>query len=488
MKKIIGYIVVGILVLVLVFFIRTLFSDFGTTSVENIKVENGTFLDDEGATFSGTIKAEGSGINKLYKQSIDNFPPGILSWISYGTRPDQLPKKVIESLKGIVLHVNIEDGLATGETEVFYDLRTGKEKVFNREIEKGMGYFTSYVFNNKIKVATIAFNKGMLDGASYIVNPSISGEDTKIVEINFNKNNLKEVKRFHSNGEVRSINNYENFMLNGTQKSFYQDGNLRYESNAKNGSIDWEKAYFQNSQQLRKETKYGLNNMIISDQGFYPDGQKHYVTNDSLKKEWYSNGEIKEMITNDTIITNLPQGEINTYHTNGQIHTKYVYNELGQPDGPYSIFYKNGVQWEKGTMKEGKKHGNLKKWYNNKQLAEDHQMENGDIDGKYVRYYDDGQKWKEFNYKNGVLHGSYKKWWKNGQIAEDCNMINGEIDGEFFRYYDNGQKWKEFNYKNGSLTGVATKWWKNGKMASKCDHSSGSKTCEKWDDKGNLLD
>lgn len=462
MKKIFIYLITSILAIVLLLFIRTLFSDFNTTSVENLKIQEGIFQDEQGNAFSGTLKAEGEEINNLYKKSIGTFPPTILSWINNGQTPEKLPKDFIDRLKGIVFHVNVEAGKLTGETEVFYDLREGKEEVFNRKIDKGLGYFTSYLFNNRISVAKINFKDGTLDGASYVVKPNISGNDAKLMEVNFNTNNLENVKRFFDNGEVRSINNYKDFLLNGSQQGFYKDGKLRYESHVENGNLVWEKYYFQKPHTLRKESTYDNNKGLVSALEFFPNGDKRSLINDSIKKEWYSNGELKMMISNDTIISNAPKGEINTYHNNGQLHTKYVYNSLGQEQGPYSIYYKNGELWEQGTMEKGEKHGNIKKWYNNKQLAEDHQMINGNRDGKYVRYYDDGQQWKEFNYKNGILHGHYKKWWKNGQIAEDHNMVDGEIDGAFISYYDNGQKWKEFNYKNGALAGVATKWWKNG--------------------------
>lgn len=308
------------------------------------------------------------------------------------------------------------------------------------------------------------------------------------MEVNFNANKLENVKRFFDNGEVRSISNYQDFLISGSQQKFYKGGELRYESHSENGRIVWEKSYYKEPHTLRKETKYDLNRLPVYALEFYPDGEQLSIMNDSVTKEWYSNGQLKMMISKDTIINNAPQGEINTYHNNGQLHTEYVFNSLGLAEGPYAIYYKNGELWEQGTMKKGEQHGNLKKWYNNKQLAEDHQMINGKRNGKYIRFYDDGQQWKEFNYKKGILHGSYKKWWKNGQIAEDHNMVDGEIDGPFISYYDNGQKWKEFNYKNGELTGVATKWWKNGKMASKCDYTSGKNECQKWDDEGKLLE
>lgn len=488
MKKKIIYLIGGILIIGLLFFIRTLFSDFSTTSVEEIKIEEGKFYDDQGTPFSGTLKAEDEGINDLFQGVVGTFPSNFFSWISRGPNPEKLPKEFIESLKGIVLHINIENGKPTGETEIYYDVREGRDEVFQREIDKGFGYYTSYLFSNRIKIASVSFKDGALDGSSYLINPSTLSEQIKLVEVNFSNNQIKYMKSFYESGEVRSVENYKDFKRDGLQEGFYRDGQLKYETHIENGMKTWEKAYYNKPHSLRKESKYNLYGMVESTSEFYPDGEKLYIMNDSIKKEWYSNGEIKMMVTNDTMISNLPKGEIKTYHSNGQLNTTHVYNESGQQDGPYVIYYKNGEMWEKGTMKNGENHGNLKKWYNNKQLAEDHQMVNGKREGKYIRYYDNGQMWKEFNYKNGELHGPYKKWWKNGQLAEDHKMVNGEIDGKYVRYYDNGQMWKEFNYNNGKLTGVAKKWWQNGQMASKCDYSSGNKECESWDDEGNLLD
>lgn len=78
MKKIFIYLITSILAIVLLLFIRTLFSDFNTTSVENLKIQEGIFQDEQGNAFSGTLKAEGEEINNLYKKSIGTFPPTIL--------------------------------------------------------------------------------------------------------------------------------------------------------------------------------------------------------------------------------------------------------------------------------------------------------------------------------------------------------------------------------------------------------------------------
>ena len=80
----------------------------------------------------------------------------------------------------------------------------------------------------------------------------------------------------------------------------------------------------------------------------------------------------------------------------------------------------------KRAYKEGRSDGQLKKWYTNSQLAEDHLMVNGKIHGPFIRYYDHGVLWKEYNYDHGKLEGNYKRWWKNGELAFDCEYKNNQ--------------------------------------------------------------
>lgn len=488
MKKKIIYLLGGLLVLGFLVFMRTLFFDFGTTSVEEIKVKDGLFYDDQGDVFSGTLKAEMEDLNTLIELTQGIFPAELFSGLRFSQNLVSLPPEFIASQKGIILHINMENGQATGESQIYYDLREGDNTVLDKEIDKGFWYYAGYLFNNRINLATVSFKDGALEGSSYLIKPSISSEEIKLIEVHFNKNKPDYIKRFYDTGELKRINNYQNFVKHDLQQEFYKDGLINCEVYFDNGRRVSEKLYYQHPNNLRREAQYNSFEMAESILEYYPNGEKLYIKNDSVTKEWYSNGDVKLWITKDTVLLHLPKGEIKTYHTNGQLYSHYVYDQNGKENGPYSIYYDNGELWEQGTMKDGENHGNLKKWYNNKQLAEDHQIVNGNIEGKFVRYYDDGQLWKEFHYKDGELHGAYKKWWKNGQVAEDHQMVNGLIDGEYIRYYDNGQMWRKFSYKNGDLIGEATTWWANGQMASKCDYSSGNKKCQKWDDKGKLLD
>lgn len=498
MKKKIIYLSVAVLLIITLAFVRTLFIGFTYTSAKNIEVKDGLFCDSGGAAFSGEVVLETADMNNFVKQAIALFPiASVLQSMGkggYNSSEEELEAAYIamdmeKRLKGFVVYTNIENGKMTGETGIYYDIRKGKNEMLSREISKGMKYWGAYAFNNQIKLAAISFKDGALDGESYLLNPTSSTKNAKVLSADFKNNSLTQLKRYHENGQLKRVNNFVDFRKEGLQQEYHSDGELTWEGELSNNKRKWEKSYYRYPHALREENKYN-DSAWISSTSYYPNGKKATERTDSLQKEWFSNGDIKLTKIGYNITYGTAKGLIETYHKNGRIATSYNYDNSGVKNGAYSIYYKNGELWEQGTMKDGLQQGKLQKWYKNKQLAEDHQMVNGKIEGKYIRYYDNGQKHKEFFYKNGKLEGAYKKWWKDNTVAEDHQMVNDKIEGKYLRYYEDGQKHKFFFYKNGKLEGTCQTWYSNGKLSSKCEYPTDNfaPKCEKWDEEGKLIE
>ena len=90
---------------------------------------------------------------------------------------------------------------------------------------------------------------------------------------------------------------------------------------------------------------------------------------------------------------------------------------------------------------KGKKHGEEKKEYDNKQLAE-------------VRFY-----------TNGTKTDIHKGWWENGlQKFEYHFNSEGKYNGKVKEWYNNGQIFKEFHFNNGIEDGSQKMWQSDGKI------------------------
>ncbi len=87
----------------------------------------------------------------------------------------------------------------------------------------------------------------------------------------------------------------------------------------------------------------------------------------------------------------------------------------------------------------GLKEGYSKKWYSNKQLAEE-------------RLYIAGRK-----------EGTHYAWWPNGNKQYLFTIRNDEYQGEFSEWNSEGSLIKLFHYKNGHEEGSQQLWYDNGK-------------------------
>ena len=47
-----------------------------------------------------------------------------------------------------------------------------------------------------------------------------------------------------------------------------------------------------------------------------------------------------------------------------------------------------------------------------------------------------------------ILYGEYKNYYENGQLKEIYNYNNGLLNGEYKSYHENGQLKEIYNYKN----------------------------------------
>ena len=106
-----------------------------------------------------------------------------------------------------------------------------------------------------------------------------------------------------------------------------------------------------------------------------------------------------------------------------------VYNLYANGDTQTTVSYLNGLE-----------EGFTRKWYPNKQLAEE-------------RLYVDGKK-----------EGVHKAWWGDGRPKFIFDVSNDEYVGELKEWYPSGLLAKDFHYEKGQEEGSERLWWDDGSV------------------------
>jgi antitoxin component YwqK of YwqJK toxin-antitoxin module len=88
----------------------------------------------------------------------------------------------------------------------------------------------------------------------------------------------------------------------------------------------------------------------------------------------------------DSIVEN---GEQIYYHKNGGIEMRGIMKD-NKRDGLWKSFYENGTPWSETTFKEGKKNGKTTTWYENGKKRYDGFFTNDRESGRWVFWREDG--------------------------------------------------------------------------------------------------
>ncbi|MEL6898987.1 MAG: hypothetical protein AAFP90_23035, partial [Planctomycetota bacterium] len=88
-----------------------------------------------------------------------------------------------------------------------------------------------------------------------------------------------------------------------------------------------------------------------------------------------------------------------------------------------------------------------------------------------------------------VRHGPMKQWHRNGQIAFEGNYANGQPVGTFVWYHENGQPQIRGSYADGKRVGPWVWWHSNGMKSSQGEYANDSATgvWTSWASNGQLI-
>ena len=122
-------------------------------------------------------------------------------------------------------------------------------------------------------------------------------------------------------------------------------------------------------------------------------------------------------------------------------NSAYEWIEKHRPEnGWFRVYYKDSLKHETATMTPGKQlrweweykdgkraDGVSKGWYPQGNLKQIKHYKNGVKHGETIRYYDNGQVLDEFNFKNGLRHGTLTTYFHNGKIMKQSLWKNGKL-------------------------------------------------------------
>ena len=220
------------------------------------------------------------------------------------------------------------------------------------------------------------------------------------------------------------------------------------------------------------------------------------------KKKWWKNKVIiiiSSVVLGAVLIVLIPviSNEVfNINHFNPPIEeTKKHFNppveETGCIDGGSCYFFINEINTIQnikgikvfdsngnflGKLKDGKREGNWKEYYNNNQLAIEGVFSNGLMNGYFKHYWPNGNLAHEGDYKKGA-----------GENALKSNIPSSGREGIHIFYYKTGSIRASLSHNRGRYYGTAKIYWKNGVMKAEGQYRNNdliSSSLKEWDKTG----
>ena len=209
------------------------------------------------------------------------------------------------------------------------------------------------------------------------------------------------VKDYWSKNQIKSIENYNEGVLEGSQEYFDIEGN-------------------------RTKTEMIEMGVLRDYWEFYPSG------NYKVTATFYENGSVDDSTV---------------YYDHDNYLVKFRLT-TSQADPDKSIYNKSIER----KLDNGELDGEQKEWYwYSNQLLSVGNYKNGKQYGTYKSYHENGQLDREAAYKDDKLDGLESNWYKNGQIGSELIYKDGMIDGVARFWDEDGLLTSEQIYNQGVL-------------------------------------
>lgn len=127
----------------------------------------------------------------------------------------------------------------------------------------------------------------------------------------------------------------------------------------------------------------------------------------------------------------------------------------------YSLYEKGDTAFIKPYL-NGLEEGITKKWYINKQVAEERLYIDGKKEGIHKGWRENGNKKFEFAVSNDEYTNEFKEWSSTGLLVKHFHYKNGQENGSQKLFYENGKVKANYVILNGKRYGLlGTKNCKN---------------------------
>tara|TARA_Y100000294_G_scaffold150067_1_gene147210 strand:- start:545 stop:1414 length:870 start_codon:yes stop_codon:yes gene_type:complete len=134
----------------------------------------------------------------------------------------------------------------------------------------------------------------------------------------------------------------------------------------------------------------------------------------------------------------------------------------GKKTGLWKEFYENGNKWRVEEYKDGKLHGKRIGYFENGNVRGEGSYKNGEqLNGKFIIYWENGNKREVGNFLNKELDGLFYQYHEQGQLIEKTTFKLGVKNGEFIFYHENGNKRQVGNFKNNEKHGKVYQYYRS---------------------------
>lgn len=144
----------------------------------------------------------------------------------------------------------------------------------------------------------------------------------------------------------------------------------------------------------------------------------------------------------DAIDTGLSKDQDTVFYR-GKYFSGYIFHLYATLDTAFSISFLNGMQ-----------EGMTRKWYANKQIAEERLYINGKKEGVHKAWWEDGKPKFEFDVTNDAYCGELKEWYASGRLAKDFHYnSDGQEEGRQQLWWADGRLRANYVVKKGRKYG-----------------------------------
>lgn len=90
-------------------------------------------------------------------------------------------------------------------------------------------------------------------------------------------------------------------------------------------------------------------------------------------------------------------------------------------------------------FRNGKEHGEWKRYYENGRLAEKRYFDNGQKTGDFLAWWPNGAPKLVYHFKDGEYEGTCREWSPTGMLLKEMTYKSGYEEGPQKQFYDNGK-------------------------------------------------